>query len=370
MPPEEMAGPSVGFVEDFLQPSDEFEKDPVELSCVFGAATIATVSEEKPLVHPIRQPFSFFDLEISESANPRPAGPRPSLAGRPPCEWLGGPLGGTPRGSRRTSRVELTPAEWAAQQEAVAIVAASLADGPIAGDGVVTPHGDRSSYSWSEWSWLEPSYERCQGDVVLSVYDATRSPLVSAFNRASAPVGAGGAFHIAIVVWDHEWSFGLTRSGSGVSWVSPGQDAAHQFRGSLLIGTTRLPRKATHRIIKQMAKEWQGNLYHPLRRNCCHFAQSLAASLGVGPLPDWVDRLGRTCETLSVPIDEAVASGRRVLGTLGGVFRLALMPWQACCGKDGAVVLAKSHETCDPASTTRPLGPPMHPSRATAVEWC
>lgn len=366
MPPEDLDsldgldGQSVGFLEDLLELTDEFEVD---------AACMPMGSEGKPSVQPIHIPVVLFELHSSEAACSIPAKPRPSLAGRPPCEWLGGPLGATPRSARQTPRVELTWAESAAQNEAVAIVAASIADERAAKGGSAPP--DRTnSYSWSDSPWLDSNRKRCHGEVVLSVYDATRSPLVSALNHATAPLGAGGAFHVAIVVWDHEWSFGLTRSGSGVSWVAPGQDSTHQFRGSLLLGTTNLSRSATHRIIKELAREWQGSSYHPLRRNCCHFAQNLAETLGVGPLPDWVGRLGRTCESLVVPMDEAVATGRRAVGTFRSAFRLVFMPWQECCGKDGAVVLSKTHASADSSMTPRPLGAQKQPTRAASIEWC
>lgn len=39
---------------------------------------------------------------------------------------------------------------------------------------------------------------------------------------------------------------------------------------------------------------WVGSSYDLVNRNCCHFADSFARKLGVGGIPDWINRLGRT----------------------------------------------------------------------------
>lgn len=207
--------------------------------------------------------------------------------------------------------------------------------------------------------FLTPGRPKLQGSVMLNVYDATKSRIVSALNRTAMPLGAGGAFHVAIEIGEIEWSYGLTRSGTGVSWVQPGKDLAHHFRGSVHLGNTPLSKKEVNRNIQALAQEWAGNAYHPLRRNCCHFAREMAIRLGVGPLPDWVDCLGRSCESLAGPIDAALAGGQRIFGSFRATLQYAMMPWQECCGKDGVVVLSHCHlsahprppgQQCDPRS--------------------
>jgi len=45
------------------------------------------------------------------------------------------------------------------------------------------------------------------------------------------------------------------------------------------------------RIIGRFKREWQGNTYDILRRNCCAFSNELCKELGVGPIPDWIINL-------------------------------------------------------------------------------
>jgi len=119
-----------------------------------------------------------------------------------------------------------------------------------------------------------------------------------------------------------------------------------------------LPAMAVDRVIQQISRNWQGHLYHALRRNCCHFARALVGELGVEPLPDWIDRLGRTCEALAAPIDGAVSSGQRAMSTMRAAYQVATMPWQmCCCSKDGSSVLSEVIDLATPRilATPRPL---------------
>eukprot|EP00419_Tripos_fusus_P069743 CAMPEP_0172880922 /NCGR_PEP_ID=MMETSP1075-20121228/116218_1 /TAXON_ID=2916 /ORGANISM="Ceratium fusus, Strain PA161109" /LENGTH=63 /DNA_ID=CAMNT_0013733249 /DNA_START=1 /DNA_END=189 /DNA_ORIENTATION=- len=51
------------------------------------------------------------------------------------------------------------------------------------------------------------------------------------------------------------------------------------------------------------AEQWQGKEYNSLAHNCTHFARCLVSDLGVAPVPDWVDRLGRVAEGFVAPLD-------------------------------------------------------------------
>lgn len=140
--------------------------------------------------------------------------------------------------------------------------------------------------------------------VCLNVYDLTTSPIIAAINHATLKLLAGGAFHIAIEVAGQEWFYGHTSRGSGVTSVSPCEDGTHHFRSSVPLGRTTKSHGAVLQAIEHLgdAPEWQGPCYHDIRHNCCHFARALAAQLGVGPLPSWVDVLCRTAESLIVPL--------------------------------------------------------------------
>lgn len=42
-----------------------------------------------------------------------------------------------------------------------------------------------------------------------------------------------------------------------------------------------------------MAKDWMGNTYDLMAKNCCSFADAFCLKLGVKGLPKWVDRFAR-----------------------------------------------------------------------------
>jgi len=44
-------------------------------------------------------------------------------------------------------------------------------------------------------------------------------------------------------------------------------------------------------LIEKLAKEWPGQDYDLLTRNCCHFADTFCIRLSVGPIPRWVKSL-------------------------------------------------------------------------------
>jgi len=139
---------------------------------------------------------------------------------------------------------------------------------------------------------------------LLSVYDLTTSRVVEYYNRSAVQLGAGGAYHVAIEVYHQEWNFGFTIAGTGVAAVHPGGHPAHRFFKSVPLGLTDLSKEEVHAAVQVLMKEWQGDSYHCLKRNCCGFAKELAERLGVDPLPKWVDRLSRTAEGLLTPVDK------------------------------------------------------------------
>eukprot|EP00408_Alexandrium_pacificum_P016751 CAMPEP_0171185914 /NCGR_PEP_ID=MMETSP0790-20130122/16543_1 /TAXON_ID=2925 /ORGANISM="Alexandrium catenella, Strain OF101" /LENGTH=179 /DNA_ID=CAMNT_0011650943 /DNA_START=12 /DNA_END=551 /DNA_ORIENTATION=- len=156
--------------------------------------------------------------------------------------------------------------------------------------------------------------------VSLNVYDLTRWKFVEALNHMAVPMGVGGLFHVAIEVWDEEWSYGGSMKGTGITSVLPGKDPSHNFRASIPLGRTELSKRQVQEIILELAGEWPGVHYDCIRRNCCTFAQVLAERLRAGPLPGWVDRLCRTAAGALAPVDSAIA----LAGAAGTLER--------CCG--------------------------------------
>lgn len=151
--------------------------------------------------------------------------------------------------------------------------------------------------------------------VFLNVYDVSHLKIVQSLNRAALPLGSG-VFHVAVEVWQREYSYGGRSSGTGIMQMRPNTDPVHSFRGAISLGRTKLPRRKVNSIISQMASKWQGTDYHILSKNCAHFARALAAELGADPLPDWVDHLSRTASQVFSPITEALNEAFSTLGTL------------------------------------------------------
>jgi len=144
--------------------------------------------------------------------------------------------------------------------------------------------------------------------VTLTVYDLSHSRVVEAFNRAAMAVVDAGLFHVGVVFWQEEFSYGYKETGTGVFKVEPHQDTMHRYRGSVDLGITPFTREECLQVVDRMAlsAEWQGSRYDGIKQNCTHFARSLAAELGVPGIPDWVDRFGRKAQVLVSPIDDTL----------------------------------------------------------------
>ena len=54
-----------------------------------------------------------------------------------------------------------------------------------------------------------------------------------------------------------------------------------------------MPREQVQTVVNAMKKDWWGPTYDLLRKNCCSFSREFAYELGVGELPDWIDRLAK-----------------------------------------------------------------------------
>lgn len=57
-----------------------------------------------------------------------------------------------------------------------------------------------------------------------------------------------------------------------------------------------------------MRAEWQGNTYDLLARNCCHFCETFAAELGVGPIPGWLNRFATNADATIAFTSEAIST--------------------------------------------------------------
>jgi len=125
--------------------------------------------------------------------------------------------------------------------------------------------------------------------VWLHIYDVCAGS-VQVVNSIFRKAGTG-AFHAGVEAFGCEWSFGFIPEGTGVYSCPPRSNAQHEYRESVLMGSTKLSEKEFHELLQQLRSSWEGSSYHLLERNCCHFSNALTEGLGVGPVPRWVMNL-------------------------------------------------------------------------------
>jgi len=144
----------------------------------------------------------------------------------------------------------------------------------------------------------------------LHIYDVTANPHpdIQGDTQTYHAVGTG-AFHVALVVYDQEWSYAHCESGSGVFSCQPGGCSKPSKRESVLVRhalprschresidmgrTSRSPADVTA-IVKRLSLEWLGDEYDLIGHNCSNFLDAFVEDLGVSPSPDWLVSLAGT----------------------------------------------------------------------------
>eukprot|EP00930_Biecheleria_cincta_P083764 TRINITY_DN73271_c0_g1_i1.p1 TRINITY_DN73271_c0_g1~~TRINITY_DN73271_c0_g1_i1.p1 ORF type:complete len:612 (-),score=123.29 TRINITY_DN73271_c0_g1_i1:46-1881(-) len=148
--------------------------------------------------------------------------------------------------------------------------------------------------------------------VWLHIYDVKES--VEWVNNLIRPAGAG-AFHAAVEVFGMEWSFGYSsEEKTGVYSCYPRSNKQHKYRESVAMGGTPLAPVLVSEILGQLAREWPGQSYDLLLRNCCHFSDALCRRLGVGPAPAWMTALASAGASLVDSVDQMLAGAKAVGG--------------------------------------------------------
>ncbi|XP_020517129.1 desumoylating isopeptidase 2 isoform X2 [Amborella trichopoda] len=135
-------------------------------------------------------------------------------------------------------------------------------------------------------------------EVILHIYDVTNSGSAKTNNTIvninkifKDGIGLGGIFHSAVQVYgDEEWSFGFCENGSGVFSCPPCKNPMYAYRESIALGETGFSISKVNQILRELSREWPGNSYDLLSRNCNHFCDQLCERLGVPKLPAWVNR--------------------------------------------------------------------------------
>merc|ERR1712217_918865 len=63
---------------------------------------------------------------------------------------------------------------------------------------------------------------------------------------------------------------------------------------SIVMGNSQLSELDIVKMLRQLELEWTGKDYDILRKNCCHFVDTLCICMGVGPIPTWTTSLAGT----------------------------------------------------------------------------
>eukprot|EP00913_Durusdinium_trenchii_P033792 g31633.t1 len=135
-------------------------------------------------------------------------------------------------------------------------------------------------------SSAEDLYQVLMGsDVALSIYELHGTAAVTALTQLA---GLGGAFHVGVQVYWLEWSFGWCQDGSGIQALRFGTSDLGRFRERLPLGRTPLApeeersgRSPVLAVLADMRKQWDGQSYDLLRRNCAHFSVDFVRRLRV-----------------------------------------------------------------------------------------
>ncbi|XP_047945087.1 deSI-like protein At4g17486 isoform X2 [Salvia hispanica] len=123
--------------------------------------------------------------------------------------------------------------------------------------------------------------------VYLNVYDLT--PI----NGYAYWLGLG-IYHSGVEVHGVEYAFGAhEHSTTGIFEVEPKHCPGFTFRKSILIARSDLGPKEVRALMENLAREYPGNAYNLISKNCNHFCNDVCLRLTGKQIPRWVNRLAR-----------------------------------------------------------------------------
>lgn len=125
--------------------------------------------------------------------------------------------------------------------------------------------------------------------VILNVYDMFWT------NEYTGNMGLG-VYHSGLEVYGREYAYGgHPFSFSGIFDIAPraAGELGEQFRfkQAIHLGNTDFRACDVEKIIDELGKEFRGDRYHLMSRNCNHFSGAFSTILVGKDIPNWVNRL-------------------------------------------------------------------------------